>query len=283
MGNKADTNDFVGRFREIVSDPLNLAIRRDSRAGFLDGQNVFLHNGLKVPASGPLAYYGNFSLILVINRGVHEPLEEFVFQELLAVLPESPTMLELGSYWAHYSMWLKSARPQGSVHLVEADPNGLAVGQHNFALNGFTGEFTCAFVGKDKFQVDSYMREKNLEHIDILHSDIQGHEVEMLLGGFKTLNEHRADYLFISTHSQEIHRVIQQELEKFQYRIEVSSDVDNDTTSFDGFIFASSPKKQPVFKSFKPLGRTQIENATPKDLIEYAASLNAPKDPVINS
>ena len=165
MGSKAADNDFARRFREIVSDPLNLAIRRDLRAGFVEGQHVFLHNGLQVSASGPFAYYGDFSLILAINRGVHEPLEEFVFQEVLAKLPSSPTMLEHGAYWEHYSMWLKSARPEGFVHLVEADPNGLAVGQHNFALNGLSGEFTCAFVGKGKFQVDDYLREKKTSYI----------------------------------------------------------------------------------------------------------------------
>jgi hypothetical protein len=273
MGSKAEDKDFVGRFREIVSDPLNLAIRRDSRAGFVEGQHVFLHNGLRVSASGPLAYYGDFSLILAINRGVHEPLEEFVFQEVLARLPSSPTMLELGAYWGHYSMWLKSARPEAFVHLVEADPNGLAVGQHNFALNGLSGEFTCAFVGKGKFQVDDYLREKNIQHLDILHSDIQGYEVEMLPGCAKTLAEHRADFLFISTHSQEIHQIVRNALGSFKYRVEISSNVDDETTSFDGFIFASSPKRPPVFPDFSPMGRTQIENSTPQELIAYATRL----------
>jgi hypothetical protein len=40
----------------------------------------------------------------VLNRGVHEPLEEFVFQEVLKRLPEACAMIELGAYWGHYSM-----------------------------------------------------------------------------------------------------------------------------------------------------------------------------------
>lgn len=96
----------------------------------------------------------------------------------------------------------------------------------------------------------------------------------MLPGCAKTLGEHRADFLFISTHSQEIHRTVHHVLKNFKYRVEISSDVDNDTTSFDGFIFASSPKKPPIFPGFSPMGRTQIENATPQELIAYAASLN---------
>lgn len=273
MGTKAAPSDFVGRFREIISDPHNLVIRRDTRAGFIEQENVFLHNGLKVSASGPLAYYGDFSLILVVNRGVHEPLEEFIFQQILKRMPKSPTMLELGAYWGHYSMWLKSSHPEGSVHLVEADPKGMAIGQYNFALNGLSGEFTCAFVGKGKFQVDDYLSEKKIDKLDILHADIQGYEIEMLPGCAKTLREFRADFVFISTHSQEIHQAVHMALKSFNYRVEVSSDFDNHTTSYDGFIFASSPKKEPVFKNFSPMGRRQIESASPKEIIDYASRI----------
>ena len=45
MGQKAKSDDFIGRFREIISDPLNLAIRKDPRAGFVDGNYVYLHTG----------------------------------------------------------------------------------------------------------------------------------------------------------------------------------------------------------------------------------------------
>ena len=65
MPPKADSGDFLGRFREVVSDPLNLLIERVPMAGFLDGNQVYLHNGLRVPIAGPGAYYGSFSQLLV--------------------------------------------------------------------------------------------------------------------------------------------------------------------------------------------------------------------------
>jgi hypothetical protein len=46
MLTKAKASDFRGRFREIVADPLNLLIRRDPRAGMIEGDQVILHNGL---------------------------------------------------------------------------------------------------------------------------------------------------------------------------------------------------------------------------------------------
>ena len=78
------------------------------------------------------AYYGPFSQLLVINRGVHEPLEEYVFQELLKSLGAAPVMLELGAYWGHYSMWLKKVKPGSTVILVEPDVVNMAAGVANF-------------------------------------------------------------------------------------------------------------------------------------------------------
>ena len=72
---KAAGGDFLGRFREVVSDPLNLLIERDPRAGMVEGGLVWLHNGNRVPFEGKKAYYGRNSELLMINRGVHEPLK----------------------------------------------------------------------------------------------------------------------------------------------------------------------------------------------------------------
>jgi hypothetical protein len=268
---KADGDDFSGRFREIVSDPLNLAIRRVPLAGVVDGGLVVLHNGLRVPVSGPDAYYGGFSAILEINRGVHEPLEEFVFQELIKRLPESPSMLELGAYWGHYSMWLKSVRPGATVHLVEPDLNNLQSGMNNFDLNEIDGEFIHAFVGKDDFIVDKYLSDRRIGKLDILHSDIQGYELEMLEGSRNALGSKAIDYVFVSTHSQELHSDAVERLAGFGYRIEISSDFDYGTTSYDGFVFASSPAKTAVFTGFSPMSRIQILDTSPAVLAEYVS------------
>ena len=270
---KADSNDFLGRFREVVSDPLNLVIQKDPRAGFIEGGFVYLHNGLKVPLSGNYAYYGQFSWILVINRGVHEPLEEFVFQEVLKRLPNSPLMIELGAYWAHYSMWLKLLRPDASVHLVEPELANLQVGKYNFDINGFTGKFIQGFVGKGHFGVDQYLLEENIDKVTILHSDVQGYEVEMLEGCSKSLENQTIDYLFISTHSQDLHLNAVKILETFNYRIEISSDFDYETTSCDGFIFASSPSTEPIFNDFIPMSRIQIAESQPELQVDYLLNL----------
>jgi hypothetical protein len=268
---KATSGDFFGRFREVISDPLNLLIERVPVAGFVDGDQVYLHNGLRVPIAGTGAYYGSFSHLLVINRGVHEPLEEFVFQEVLKRLPDAPSMIELGAYWGHYSMWFKKERPKGETILVEPEPVCLQAGQDNFARNGFKGEFIQAFVGTGKFEIDDFFRNRKIRKLDILHCDIQGFEVEMLEGAQNVLTRRRVQYLFISTHSQPIHAEIVSRLDKFGYRVEISSDFDVQTTSYDGFVFASSPEAAPVFGDVSILGREQISHARPADLLKSLA------------
>jgi hypothetical protein len=273
MGEKAAAADFQGRFREIVSDPLNIAIRRSPNSGRVNGSYVHLHNGLRVPIEGPFSYYHEFSRILCINRGVHEPLEEFVFQEVLQCLPLRPRMVELGAYWGHYSMWLQKEFPHATVHLVEPDPNNLKAGIHNFEINGLTGDFIEAFVGKGHFEVDRFLMERRIPRLDILHSDIQGYEVEMLEGCSIALTKRLVDYVFVSTHSQSLHSDVLRALESVEYRIEVSADFESETTSFDGFVLASSPSVKPVFSGFVPMGRVTIEGSDPSLLSEYISSV----------
>jgi hypothetical protein len=267
MQTKADANDFLGRFREIVSDPLNLLIPRHHLAGIVEGGFVHLHNGNRVPISGPYAYYDNFSYILVINRGVHEPLEEYVFQNLLNVLSEKPSMLELGAYWGHYSMWLKKKYPEATVSLVEPGEVNIQAGQYNFHQNKFEGEFIQAFVGTGHFEVDRFFKARKLSKLDVLHSDIQGYEMEMLEGGTDTLRNHLIDYIFISTHSQDLHENVIKKLESFGYRIEVSADFDRETTSYDGFVFASSPSVKAVVGKFNYFGRERIADSQPVEIV----------------
>jgi hypothetical protein len=270
---KAADSDFVGRFREVISDPLNLLIERVPQAGVLEGNDVYLHNGNRVPIAGPGAYYGEFSTLLVLNRGVHEPLEEYVFQELLKRLPPSPRMIELGAYWAHYSMWLKGIRPRASVTMVEPDPENLAAGQANFARNGFEGEFIHAVVGTGRWELDEFFASRGISHLDVLHADIQGAEGQLLDGGEQTLGSSQIDYVCVSTHSQALHLSVAEELTGFGYRVEVSSDFDNETTSFDGFIFAASHRTHPVFSNFNHFGRTTIAASSPHDTLQAVINM----------
>jgi len=264
---------YPDRFREVISDPINIFIERVADAGYVDKNNrLILHNGNRVPLTGDLAYYDNFSNLLILNRGVHEPLEEYCFQEMLKKIKiKRPIMIELGSYWAHYSMWLIKIFANAKCYMIEPDLKNLQCGKNNFKINGFEGEFINDSIqsqGKG-FQLDVFAHKKKLSSINILHSDIQGYEVDMIEGAKFLFKNSIIEYVFISTHSQKLHDEVIKQLDKFRYRIEVSSGFNTETTSFDGFVLASSPECQPIFKSFFLLGRLEILKSSSKDLIEY--------------
>ncbi len=251
---KADARDRLGRFREIVSDPLNALIRRHPMAGVVSCGNVTLHNGLSVPVMGSDAYYGDFSEILVINRGVHEPLEEYVFQTLLDRLSSAPSMLELGSYWAHYSMWLKKERPNANVIMIDCDPFNLSVGQRNFVRNGLAGEFRQKTIEGRDFQLEHC----GGSHFDVVHIDVQGAEVAALAGCVMALQDKRIRFLFVSTHSPDLHRSVRMVMNRYGYRIEADSDWE-ETTAYDGLVFAVRPDEKRLLPAdFKPPTRQQI-------------------------
>lgn len=259
---KAADHDYAGRFREIISDPTNLLIDRHPMAGHVADGLVTLHNGIRVPIAGVGAYYGEFSMILVYNRGVHEPLEEYVFQQMLKALPEAPVMLELGAYWAHYSMWLKLARPGATAYLVEPDSENIEAGKANFQRHGMAGEFIQQFVGDGQFAVDAFLTTRGIGHLDVLHADIQGFELQMLDDASETLSSHAVDYVFVSTHSAELHETVHDRLTAHGYRIEAAADFASATTSFDGLVFASNPRKQPLLVDFQPFSRGELGHLT---------------------
>ncbi len=262
---------YIERHREIISDPLNLLIEKDPKSGYIVGKNVILHNGHKVAFDGPLAYYREFSDILILNRGIHEPLEEFCFQELLKVIDSNPLMIELGAYWGHYSMWMLKNFPNAKCILVEPDKKCLRTGKYNFKLNNYNGEFINEFVSQDGFNIDGYVQAKGIENLDLLHSDIQGYELEMLDGAKVFLKKHGAKYLFVSTHSGYLHSSVVNVLKDHGYDIEVSSDPDFHTTSSDGFVLASAPNARKVFNEFSPMGRLDILKSKSLNVVNYLA------------
>ncbi|MEO0392060.1 MAG: hypothetical protein AAF213_02305 [Pseudomonadota bacterium] len=269
--NKADAEDNLSRFREIISDPLNLLIDRVEDAGVVKDGLVTLHNGVRVPADGDAAYYSDFSAILQINRGVHEPLEEFVFQEVLRSLPEQPRMIELGAYWAHYSMWLQQKRPQAHNIMVEFHPPFVEVGKRNFALNGFDGEFINQAVAPDGWLVDPFMKERGYDRIDLLHADIQGAEVRMLASGIQSIEAKKIDRFMIATHSANLHMFVAGALAKEGYRVEVDCHPDTGSYASDGFVYATAPHVEPIFDGLELMDRQSLLTSGPRDVM---ASLN---------
>lgn len=226
--------DNYSRFRDIISDPNNLFIERVEEAGTISDGVITLHNGTKLHAN----YYGDFIKVLNFNYGVHEPSEERAFSKVLKVLRDNPVMVELGSYWAMYSIWFSGAKKNSKAFCIEPDINNLNLGINNFKLNNLQADFTQGIITKNGINLLDFFNEKNISYIDILHSDIQGSELYMLYSIQKYLIDLKIRYLFISTHDNYVHYSCIDFLGSVGYKILCSCDYDNESFQYDGFILA---------------------------------------------
>lgn len=223
-----------------MSDPMNDLVPRHPEAGVVQDGWVTMHNGQQVRCG---SYYGpevgNFFDIMLLNKGVHEPQEEYAFMQVLkAIQGKSPSMLELGSYWAFYSMWFLQQHPNGIATLVEPDPTFMSFGQENFGRNQLKGTFINSYVTPSTFRVDPFIDANG--PLSILHSDIQGHELDMLKGATNSLKNKLIDYVFVATHGDELHAQCLSFLLDHQYHIVAEVDAHR-SFCFDGIIVASSP------------------------------------------
>lgn len=220
----------------------NLKIPRIANAGKIKSGLLIMHNGIRVD---PGSYYGEGNRrLLVVNRGVHEPQEEYVFQEVLKYIPKEATMLELGAYWSFYSMWFHKEVKHPHCFMVEPSQHNLKFGRNNFDINQMKGTFIHGYVGETSDKnadgtpivcVDNLIKDYGIKHLNILHSDIQGFEVEMLRGARNSFEQEMIDYVFISTHSNQIHQECLSQVSEYGYKIIAEANLD-ESFSVDGLI-----------------------------------------------
>ncbi|MFT3729834.1 MAG: FkbM family methyltransferase [Hyphomicrobium sp.] len=239
-----------------------------------------MHNGLRITKD---CYYGSWMTEIITRlSGHHEPQEEKVFDELLKHVGPNATMIELGGYWAYYSMWfLRQAPNTRRSIVVEPKPDNLAVGKTNAALNGLNIEFLHAYLGSPlpadspiaaEFAsaphelVPDLLEKFGIETLDILHCDTQGAETAILESCEDLLKNHRIRFCVISTHSHYIsgdpltHQKCLAILQKAGVKILSEHDV-HESFSGDGLIVAYSGRE--------PLALEHI----PTSLNRYSTSL----------
>lgn len=236
--------DWRRRIDDVRACPDNAFIPRVPDAGILKDGLITMHNGIKVSALG---YYGAGTMnMLVENAGVHEPQEERAFAAVLKLIPAGGTMLEVGAYWGFYSVWFAKTIERSRNVLLEPEPENLKSARENFRINGATAVFDSAYVGAADgraengtpiITIDSLCARHGINHLAILHADIQGFEVEMLRGANRMLSGGHVDYVFISTHSNELHDSCAETLKSLGYLILASANLD-ETSSVDGLLVA---------------------------------------------
>ncbi len=268
----ANLTDYeINRILMTVSCKDSAAIPKVPNAGEIVEEEPYsiqlMHNGLRIVEG---CYYGPWMThIIKILKGHHEPQEELAFYEVLKQLKaqpsawDKPTILELGSFWAYYSMWFLSALPEGRSFGIEPDPAYLEIGRNNFNLNSLQGVFINAQVAAENSLTSTFKCESDgqnilipafnfpglvdsvgVREIDLVLVDIQGAEIPLLSCLEEVLSTSKIRFMLISTHDMEIsgspvtHQTALELLIQNGAHI-ISEHSVSESFSGDGFILAS--------------------------------------------
>lgn len=228
-------------------------IPKVENAGLITEGYQIMHNGLKIFQG---CYHGDWmSEIISRCNGHHEPQEEKAFYEVLKIIGDDSTMIEVGSFWAYYSMWFNSQIKGAKNYMIDINENILDVGRRNFELNGLTGNFFVDEV--PHFSFPKFLEQNNIEFVNLLHSDIQGWEYHLLQDCQPYLD--KIGYIFISTHTDQhtpggfwnaprefLHEDCLQFLKDNGFIILCEHNM-KESSSHDGLIVAKNPKIDPDF------------------------------------
>lgn len=199
----------------------------------IDGRSVqVMHNGLLIDEG---CYYGPWMTQIIRGLGGHhEPQEEVVFDTIVRHLQrtdsdrpdgDSPVIVELGSFWAYYSMWFCRSFPTAIALDMEPDPAYLEVGRRNAELNGladrirflpgvvgpnpgqrmdFRAESSGELVVATQHDLASVMALGMVSRVDLAMIDIQGAETILLDRARDLFVTGAIRFLVVSTHHQSI-------------------------------------------------------------------------------
>ena len=222
--------------------------------------------------------YNNLKILDGINThpgsgNVHmHKREHLLFNTVLdKITKEAPVMVEVGCFWALWSLLFRQRFPKGKNIIIEFGKRQLDVGKTNFDLNGYSyssywgglflgdsgtyknkendveyskvtgeywnGELSGEVSGPELDFTEIYSNE-GLGVIDLLHMDIQGSELPLclLLEQKNLLQSGKIKNFVIATHSTEIHKKILQLL--FMYDYVCSANEPFGSVGGDGLILA---------------------------------------------
>lgn len=257
---------------------------------------LIMHDGSLMLQSG---YVGDWmDQIIMQLKGHHEPQEEIAFHEVLKRIDsKQPTMIELGAYWAYYSVWFCRTLKNARAFAFEPNKPFLNIGKQNIETNKVQVHIEQAAAGiKDDEvvnhpanpaknaktlikTVDTIVRENKIDSVDILHMDIQGAELDALESASKTIKSGKVRFLFISTHHHSIsneprmHEKCIEFVQKHNGHIVCDHSI-YESFSGDGLIVASFDKRDKDFSIELPINRaSQALFTTPEHNIERFAGL----------
>lgn len=172
---------------------------------------------------------------LLIRNGIFEAPESELVSRLVRL---GDTCIDAGSHIGYYTCLLaRLVGPTGNVYAFDANPQACETATHNLSLNGLTcaevvqtalsdHEGTLPFhisideqtglssvgsipTSKQSIQVpcerlDTFLRNREVEHIRLLKIDVEGSEETVLRGLGRFLTSHATDFILVELYDERL-------------------------------------------------------------------------------
>jgi FkbM family methyltransferase len=221
-----------------------------------------MHNGIKVIHGDDRVAW--MSEIIQGLKGHHEPQEEKVFHEIVKRAADDGLMIELGCFWAYYSLWFLKDHPHRKAIGLEPDATHLLTAQKNANINGLSEQISFVHglssmhsaesmniqtESGQQLQLPGYtlanlLAKAEVARIEIAHCDAQGAESHVVDQMIELGKRGQLRFAIVSTHAYEItgdpltHQTCLQKLQAAGAHIIAEHDV-HESYSGDGLIAAS--------------------------------------------
>lgn len=185
------------------------------------------------------------------NGGLGKHHDERVRFEAVcdSITKSNPTMLELGCFWALWSIIFGKKFPDAKLIVLEARLMKLGVGLANLHANGLTATVHYNVIAPvpdlpfrtPEITMDEIFEMNKIEEIDLLHLDIQGSEAALYEEIFDMLIDSRISNVVMATHYPEDHRKIVDKFRTLPHSVyEIEPGPPGEHYSKDGEIIVSS-------------------------------------------
>jgi precorrin-6B methylase 2 len=149
-----------------------------------------LGNGMKISV-----FWGQIVGTGILVNGFHETHTVRVVEQ---VLKTGMTFMDVGANVGQYTLLASGlVGPRGSVHSFEPEPRAFRVLEENVSLNRLTNVSLtrCAVAAASepaqpvpRVSLDDYVRDRQIDRVDLIKIDIDGGELEVLQGARQILS-----------------------------------------------------------------------------------------------
>lgn len=166
-------------------------------------------------------------------------------------------MVEVGSHQAYYSLAFKHILGKENTINIMVEPHKpyFELGEKNFAANNCEGYFYNRGIGTEwkiqpnpdfkKFEVNpitlkEIINDHKLNHIDVLHSDIDGSELVLLNENIELFSNKKIKHVYILTHSDDKHNECKKFFNDLQYDLFLDIPYNLKKVGYDGLLIFKS-------------------------------------------